>query len=229
MLHGDELRVGETEVAAPGRDNVRIDETPTIHRGSYRATIGSQQLDLPLVSISEGHAISLLMTIDQGVGFLARAGGDLAELLRPTAPAIVASAATLGIPVAIEVSRALGLDDYLILQKTPKIHLADALSAPLRSITTGQEQRLLLDRARVSAVAGRRVAFVDDVIATGSSTVASLQLLRQAGAQVVAIGALLSEGEAWRETLGDDAALVRSLGRIPGFVVTEGGWIESWN
>ena len=71
-------------------------------------------------------------------------------------PDIVASAATLGIPVAIEVSRALGLDDYLILQKTAKIHLADALAEPLSSITTGGEQRLLLDRARIPAVAGKR-------------------------------------------------------------------------
>ena len=55
--------------------------------------------------------------------------------------------------MAIEVSRALGLDDYLILQKTPKVHLGDALSEPMSSITTEVPQRLLLDRARIPAVA----------------------------------------------------------------------------
>jgi adenine/guanine phosphoribosyltransferase-like PRPP-binding protein len=180
------------------------------------------------VAISETQAISLLMTIDHGVAFLERAGRDLADRLAPSQPEIIASAATLGIPVAIEVSRALALDDYLILQKTPKIHLADALAAPLRSITTGQDQRLLLDQARRPAVAGRRVAFVDDVIATGSSTSASLRLLRAAGAQVVAIGALLTEGEAWRAALGEDAALVQTLGRIPGFHLEGDGWVACW-
>jgi len=210
------------------RENARIEEQGTVHRGQYQVEIGSQRVDLPIVPIGGSRAISLLMTIDRGVGFITRAGQDLAELLRPSSPEIIASAATLGIPVAIEVSRALGLDDYLILQKTAKIHLADALSAPLRSITTGGDQALLLDLARRPAVEGRRVAFVDDVVATGSSTAASLSLLRAAGAQVVAIGALLTEGQGWRDVLGRDAELVQSLGRIPEFIMEGDGWAERW-
>jgi adenine/guanine phosphoribosyltransferase-like PRPP-binding protein len=157
-----------------------------------------------------------------------RAGADLADLVRDDEPEIVVGAATLGIPVAIEVSRALGLDDYLILQKTPKIHLDDALTERLESITTTGAQHLLLDRARIAAIAGRRVALVDDVIATGGSIRASLRLLRTAGATVTAVGVLLTEGSAWRQTLGADAALVRSLGRIPGFRRVGDEWEEVW-
>ena len=142
----------------------------------YRVAIGSQSIELPIVPISDERAISLLMTIDVGIGFMATAGADLAEAIADTRPEIVASAATLGIPVAIEVTRALGLDDYLVLQKTTKIHLADALAEPLSSITTAGAQRLLLDRARIPAIAGKRVALVDDVIATGGSIRASLAL-----------------------------------------------------
>ncbi|MBL7498902.1 adenine phosphoribosyltransferase [Frankia sp. CNm7] len=199
-------------------------------RAAYQVTIGSQRVDLPLTRISDDLTVALLMTIDTGVSFIATAGADLAALLAPSRPDIVVSAATLGIPVALEVSRALGLDDYLILQKTPKAHLADALAEPLQSITTGTPQRLLLDRARMPAVAGRRVALVDDVIATGGSIAASLRLLRAAGADVVAIGALLVEGSGWRAALGDDADLVVSLGRIPVFrPTTTGGLAEHWD
>ena len=194
----------------------------------YRVMIGSQVVDLPLVPIGPDTAISLLMTIDKGVEFMARAGAELADLLRADQPEIVASAATLGIPVAIEVSRALDLDDYLILQKTPKIHLSDALSERLVSITTAGRQDLLLDRARLTAVQGRRVALVDDVIATGGSMAASMRLLRTAGAEVVAIGVLLVEGAEWRGQLGPDAGLVRPLGAIPGFRRVRGGWQEVW-
>ena len=194
----------------------------------YPVTVGSQSVELPLVPIGAEHAISLLMTIDQPVSFLATAGADLASLLEPAEPEIVVTNATLGIPVAIEVSRALGLDEYLVLQKTPKIHLADALVEPLTSITTQGDQALRLDRARVDLVAGRRVALVDDVVATGGSMAAALRLLRAAGAAVVAIGVLLAEGDAWTEVLGPDADLVRSLGRIPGFVAADGGWAEQW-
>ncbi|MCU1394014.1 MAG: phosphoribosyltransferase [Ilumatobacteraceae bacterium] len=193
----------------------------------YRVQIGSQQIDLPIVPINPDLAISLLMTIDVGISFLARAGQDLADRIADTKPDIVVSAATLGIPVAIETSRALGLDDYLILQKTQKLHLADALREPLSSITTGGAQELLLDRARIPAVAGRKVALVDDVIASGGSMVASLRLLRSAGADVVVIGTLLREGNDWAGALGDDAGLLRSLGTIPLFGKdASGAWTE---
>lgn len=195
----------------------------------YALDIGSQSVELPIVPIAPDLAISLLMTIDHGVRFMAQAGEDLAALLAPEQPEIVATAATLGIPVAIEVTKALGFDDYLVLQKTEKIHLADALSEPLSSITTAGSQRLLLDRARIPAIAGKRVGLVDDVIATGGSIVACLRLLRAAGAEVVAIGSLLTEGAGWSEALGDDAALVRSLGRIPLFRAADGAWAEQWD
>ena len=157
------------------------------------------------------------MTIDHGVHFIDTAGRELAELLRDTQPDIVVSAATLGIPVALEVSRHLGLDDYLILQKSPKVHLRDALRESVTSITSDGGQVFLLDRARIDAVRGRRVVFVDDVVSTGSSTAAALRLLDRAGAEVVGIGALLTEGDGWREALGDRADLVRALGSIPLF------------
>lgn len=196
----------------------------------YRVDIGSQRVDLPLVHIGPDTAISLLMTIDHGVQFMERAGRDLADLLAPARPEVVATAATLGIPVAIEVTRALGLDDYLVLQKTEKIHLADALAEPLSSITTAGSQRLLLDRRRVGAVAGKRVALVDDVVATGGSMTASLRLLRGAGANVVVIGSLLTEGAGWVDALGADAAMVQTLGRIPLFRADPAGvWQERWD
>lgn len=196
---------------------------------TYPVRIGSQSVELPLVPLHPGAAIALLMTIDRGVAFMATAGADLAERLRPLDPDIVVTNATLGIPVAVEVSRALGLDDYLVLQKTPKIHLADALVEPLTSITTDAAQVLRLDRARIGAVAGRRVVLVDDVVATGGSIAAACRLLRAAGADLVGIGALLTEGTSWTDTLGDDAALVNGLGTIPGFApAPDGGWVEVW-
>ncbi len=185
--------------------------------GRYEATIGSQHLDLPIVPLSDEVAVALMITVDLGVHFSERAGQELAELLRPFNVEVVASVATMGIPIAIEVSRSLGLDDYVIFQKTPKIHLADALSEPLRSITTGQEQHLLFDRARVDVVRDRNVALIDDVTSTGGSMHAALALSRAAGANPVAIGVLATEGDEWRSTIGDDSALMHSLGLLPLF------------
>jgi adenine phosphoribosyltransferase len=137
--------------------------------------------------------------------------------LAPFEPDIVVSVATMGIPLAIEVTRSLGLDDYVILHKTPKIHLGDSFAEPVRSITTGNPQKLRMDPARVPAVRGRRVAIVDDVISTGASTRAALNLVRRVGADPVVIGTLMTEGSGWRQALGPDAANVRALGSMPVF------------
>ncbi|MEU3269687.1 phosphoribosyltransferase family protein [Saccharomonospora sp. NPDC006951] len=189
----------------------------TASRSFHRARIGSQEVDLPLVDVSDTLTIALLMTIDHGVRFGETAGRDLACAVRDAEPQLVVSAATLGIPIAVEVSRALGIDDYLILQKSKKVHLRDALRETVESITSDGEQALLLDRARIPDVEGKRVVFVDDVISTGASVLAALRLLDRAGAEVVAIGALLTEGEDWRGALGERANLVRTLGSIPLF------------
>ena len=197
---------------------------------TYRVDVGSQQVELPLVALSSELALALLITVDMGVEFMRRAGEELAGLLAPYDVDIVATVATMGIPVAVEVTRALGLDQYVILHKTPKIHLADAVSEPVRSITTDAPQRLLFDRARVGDVAGRRVALVDDVISTGASTGAALRLLRSIGADVVAIGTLVTEASLWEVALGEDAQRVHALGSIPVFrPAPDGSFVEDWH
>jgi adenine/guanine phosphoribosyltransferase-like PRPP-binding protein len=197
--------------------------------GTYRVRVGTQEFEIPLVAIAEDLTIALLISVDLGVAFAERAGGELAVHLAPYDPEIVVSVATMGIPIAIEVTRALDLDDYVILHKTPKIHLADAIAEPVLSITTATPQRLLFDRARLSAVAGRRVAVVDDVISTGGSTKAALNLMRRVGAEPVVVGTLVTEGAQWRSNLGEDAALVQSLGSIPLFRNgPDGRLVEDW-
>lgn len=202
----------------------------TVTRGTYSVDIGSQRVDLPVVSLNENLALALLITVDMGLAFMSKAGEELAEVLAPYDLDVVATVATMGIPLAVEVTRYLGLDQYVVLHKTPKIHLADAISESVRSITTDVQQRLLFDRARLGDVTDKRVAIVDDVISTGASTGATLRLLRGAGAHVVAIGTLVTEASLWRAALGDDATMVRALGSIPVFRPDgSGGLVEDWN
>ncbi len=196
---------------------------------TYSVEVGSQHVDLPLVPLGDDLTLALLITVDMGMKFMSTAGEELAKILRPYQVDIVATVATMGIPVAIEVTRALGLDQYVILHKTPKIHLADAVREPVRSITTDADQQLLFDRVRIPDVQGKRVAIVDDVISTGASTGAALRLLRSVGAEVVAIGTLVTEASVWRTSLGEDAEKVRALGSIPIFRPDgQGGLVEDW-
>jgi adenine/guanine phosphoribosyltransferase-like PRPP-binding protein len=197
---------------------------------TYTTKVGSQEVELPLVPLNDDLTIALLICVDMGVSFAETAGRELAELMRPAEPEIVVSVATMGIPLAIEASRALGLDDYVILHKTPKIHLGESWAEPVHSITTDTPQRLRMDPARVGAVRAKRVAIVDDVVSTGASLSAALRLVRRMDAEPVVVGTLMTEGGAWQRALGDDAALVRSLGAMPLFHPDgEGGLVEDWN
>jgi len=113
------------------------------------------------------------MVIDLGVTFGEHIGRELVKRASPLNPEIIVGPATLGMPIAIEVSRDLGLDRYVILQKSPMIHLSDAPVQPITSITAKGEQNLLLDRDAVPLLEGRMV-LVDDIIASGSSLKGSL-------------------------------------------------------
>jgi adenine phosphoribosyltransferase len=124
---------------------------------TYTVDIAGEPITLPIVPINQKLAISLLMVIDMGVQFGELIGKALAAKLGPLKPDIIVGAATLGIPVVIEVSRALGLDQYVIAQKSPKIHLADALIQEVQSVTSSGKQRLMLDRRAVPLLAKRRV------------------------------------------------------------------------
>ena len=147
-----------------------------------------------------------------------RSDGSSPTVSRDLNVDIVASVATMGIPLAIEVSRALGIDDYLIFQKTPKIHLADAISEPVKSITTGGTQRLLFDRARVQGCrrTARRPRRRRDI--HGSLGEGGAQACSGESGQIRWRWACCSPRQRHGgDTLGADADLVRSLGAIPLF------------
>lgn len=186
---------------------------PTVHL----AQVGSQQIALPIVPVSDALSIALMIVVDHGVRFVDTAGEELAAHFADADIDIVVAPATLGIPIAMAVTRALGLDDYLILQKSRKVHLGDALEAPVHAITSTTSSALLLDRARLHAVQGKRVLFVDDVISTGSSVTAALALLESAGAVIAGIGTLLAEGDGWPDALLPYQDRLVTLGRIPLF------------
>lgn len=191
---------------------------------SWPVDVAGVTINLPIVPITPDFAISLMMVIDLGVKFGEHIGEKLAQKLAPLQPDVIVGAATLGIPVAIEVSRALGLDDYVVLQKSPKIHLHDALVQTITSITSKGDQNLLLDRRAIPLLQGKRVVVVDDVVASGSSLKGSVDLVRKAGGNVVGIGVILTEARDWQKALGDDASLIHSLAHIPQFTKISDGW-----
>jgi adenine phosphoribosyltransferase len=100
---------------------------------------------------------------------------------------------------------------YIVLRKTYKPYMGEALEAETLSITTGQPQLLILDEKDREAIQGKRVMIVDDVISTGSTLQGMRMVLEKAGAVVAGEAAILTEGDRaqWMH--------IHALGHLPLF------------
>ena len=121
-----------------------------------------------------------------------------AEALLKIAPEydVMITAESKGIPLVYEMARQQGGERYLLARKAPKLNMRDVLKCEVQSITTAAKQVLYLDGYDAAYMKGKRVLIVDDVISTGESLNALVNLVEQAGGNIVGKMAVLAEGEA---------------------------------
>jgi adenine/guanine phosphoribosyltransferase-like PRPP-binding protein len=187
-------------------------------------------LTLPIQPLPDGEgAIALLMANQTPFAVETGLAAQLVELARSFAPEAVAGIPTLGLDYARLVARGLGFPHYVALGNSRKFWYRDDLSVPVESVmSAGTKKSLYIDPALVERMAGKRVLLVDDVINTGGSAAAAIDLLQRAGADVVGMAVVLVEGEAWKPVLArfapDWPVRVKGLGKIPLFRAGPGGW-----
>ncbi len=112
------------------------------------------------------------------------------------------------IPLAHEMARQSGRNEYFLVRKTPKLYMNGVFEAVDRSITTKEEQKLYMDGADAKKMKGKRILVLDDVISTGGSLAAVESLVEQAGGNVVGRMAILAEGNAAKR---DDILFLEKL------------------
>lgn len=101
-----------------------------------------------------------------------------------------------GIPLAFEISRQLGMKEYIVIRKSVKKYMNDPLCEIVQSITSRGCQHLYLDEADAQKLKGKRICIVDDVISTGESLKAIEKLVKRAGGDIKSKVAILAEGDA---------------------------------
>ncbi len=177
-------------------------------RETYTVEIAGLVRHLPLFEIAPGVRIAIFNMLGDTEVVLA-AAKELAKRIPKEAEVIVTPEAK-AISLAYQLSIETGLP-YVILRKSYKPYMGEALSAETLSITTGQPQTLYLDEKDIELIHGRKVVLVDDVISTGSTLQAMRLLMNKAGAIVIAEAAVFTEGERakWRHII--------SLGHLPIF------------
>lgn len=173
----------------------------------HQVKINGLVRDLPIINLG---AISIAYFDLMGdVEVTEAAAQALAEKLPPEAELIMTPEAK-SIALAQAMGRISGLD-FIVARKTLKPTMGESLSATVDSITTGKPQTLHIDERSAQKLAGKKVVLLDDVVSTGSTLEGLKVLMAEAGATVVAVMAVFSEGDQdlWEEVI--------TLGHLPIF------------
>jgi adenine phosphoribosyltransferase len=176
---------------------------------TYAIDIAGVHRELRLFEIKPGLRIAILNILGD-TELVTACSKALGEKMKSVDYDVLVTAEAKSIPLAhglsVETKK-----PYVILRKSYKPYMGDALQAETLSITTGQPQTLYLDEKDREMMRGKKVIIVDDVISTGSTLQGMRMLLTRAGAEVVAEAAILTEGERakWAEII--------SLGHLPVF------------
>ncbi len=174
----------------------------------YKMTIAGHERELPLCSVSDSLDIAAFIMF-----------GDV-EITEDTAAAllkkcpehdVVVTAEAKGIPLCYEMARQ-GCRDYVIARKSVKVYVQNPICAEVKSITTSNVQKLYLPGDKAERIKGKRVLIVDDVISTGASLEALVNLIEKAGGNIVGKAAVLAEGDAAER---DDIIFLEKLPLFP--------------
>jgi adenine phosphoribosyltransferase len=180
-------------------------------RETHTINIAGMKRDLPKFEIKAGVTIAILNILGDSE-LVEAAGKALAEKLAEHQPDVLVTAEAKSIPLAHVVSVAMNYLPYVVLRKSYKPYMGDALKSETLSITTGKAQELYLDEKDHMLLQGKRVVILDDVISTGSTLQGMRLILQKAGANIVAESAILTEGDRaqWHDII--------ALGHLPVWV-----------
>ena len=176
-------------------------------RETYSVEIAGLKRELPKFEVAPGVTIAILNILGDTVLVQASAKA-LAKKLKGIDYKVMVTAEAKSIPLlhalSVETNK-----PYVVLRKTYKPYMGEAIKAETVSITTGKAQTLHLDSKDLELVKGNRVVLVDDVVSTGSTQQAMRAVMKKAGAEIVAEAAILTEGEPekWQGII--------SLGNLP--------------
>ena len=177
---------------------------------TYTVEVAGKTRDLRLFEIKPGLKIAILNILGD-TEFVQACARELADKLKDKDYDVLVTAEAKSIPLA----HALSVETkkpYVVLRKSYKPYMGDALQSETLSISTGAPQTLYLDEKDRQLVAGKRVILVDDVISTGSTLQGMRLILGKAEANIVAETAIFTEGD--RATWSN----IIALGHLPVWV-----------
>jgi adenine phosphoribosyltransferase len=172
--------------------------------------IGEVRRDLKIVDL--GSVSVALLNLLGDTELTEAAATELADKL-PNGVEVLVAPEVKAVPLAHAMSAKTGIP-YVVVRKTQKPYMIGSKKKTVVSITTGKPQDLVIDGEDIGRLQGKNVAIVDDVVSTGNTLRALLELLSELQATAVATMAVFTEGSP-----RDD---IIALGHLPLFDSGEG-------
>jgi adenine phosphoribosyltransferase len=184
-------------------------------RDVYSVTVAGLARELPLFEVAPGVRIAILNILGD-TELVQAVARELASRLSAIDIDVLVTAEAKSIPLIFALALETGLP-YVVLRKTYKPYMGDALEAHTVSITTGTPQKLFLDEKDREMLNGKKVALIDDVISTGSTLQGMRILMDKANANIAAQAAIFTEGDRAKWTN------IIALGHLPVFIDQDAG------
>jgi len=172
--------------------------------GGYPARFDDGRiLMLPVRPLPDSrHALASLVINQASFAVVDALASALARKLAAFSPEVIVGLPTLGLTLAAAVAQRLGHSRYVPLGTSAKFWYREELSVPLSSVTTpDQRKRLFIDPRMLPLLRDRRIALVDDVISSGRSMRAGIDLLASCGFATTVLGTAMLQTEEWRAPL----------------------------
>ncbi|NWG08376.1 MAG: adenine phosphoribosyltransferase [Chloroflexi bacterium] len=160
---------------------------------TYTVEIAGLKRDLRLFEIKPGLRIAILNILGD-TEFVQACAKELAKKLKDVDYDVLVTAEAKSIPLAHALSAETN-KPYVVLRKSYKLYMGEALKAETLSITTGQPQTLILDEKDIEMMRGKKAVILDDVISTGSTLQGMRMILDKAGSSIAAEAAIFTEGD----------------------------------
>lgn len=178
-------------------------------RKTHHVNIAGIERELPLFEVKPGLRIAVLNILGD-TELVQASAKELMNKLRGVEYDLIVTAESKSIPLAHAMAVIKGIN-YIVLRKSYKPYMGEAIQVQTNSITTGTPQLLILDEKDRRSMNHKKVLIVDDVISTGSTLEGMRKILEMAEATIVAEVAIFTEGDP-----GDWPEII-SLGNLPLF------------
>jgi len=160
---------------------------------TYTVDIAGISRDLRLFEVKPGVRIAILNILGD-TELVTAAAKALGEKMQTADFDVLVTAEAKSIPLIHALSVETG-KPYVVLRKSYKPYMGDALKSETLSITTGAPQTLFLDEKDRVLISDQKIAIVDDVISTGSTLQGIRLIMGNAGGNVTTEAAIFTEGD----------------------------------